>query len=217
MRKSQTLVKWRADRGKNVSGRLRLQTDNQLEAWGMTRRISALAAVVACAGICAGPAAASTANVSKATKLCGKVSASAVSSIIGYQVPTGSGLVINEKATKENDDIAFSALNCTFGLEKSLASIKKSVSLSVDTLSRSLTAAELKKLVEKEHSITGLKLKIVAYPSLGSEAYLTTFSDSGLSFESLATESGPTLYAATVESNISVSKLASLVKLAEKL
>jgi hypothetical protein len=217
MRASPALVKIGFDRNTDVSWRLRLQTHNQLGAWGMTRRISALAALVACVGVCAGPAAASTANSSKATKLCGKVSAAAVSSIIGYQVPTGSGLFLNEKASKENDYIAFSALDCTFGLEKSVASIKKSVGLSVETLSRSLTAAELKKLVEREDSITGLKLKIVAYPSLGSEAYLTTFSEAGLTVENLATESGQHLFAATVESSTSASKLASLVKLAETL
>ena len=181
----------------------------------MTRRISALAAVVACAGVCAGPAAASTA--SPATKLCGKVSASSVSSIIGYTVPTAVGTTVSEPASKKNDDIAFSALNCAFGAETSIADIKKSVSVSVETLSRSLTPAELEKLVQKLHTIPGVKIKIVPYPSLGNEAYLTTFSEGGITIASLAVGSGTKVFGATVQSASLTSKLPSLVKLAQQL
>ncbi len=183
----------------------------------MTRRISALAAAVACASVCAVPAAASTAPASTATQLCAKVSASSVSSIIGYKVPAAVGETINEKGTKANDDIAFSALYCSFGAETSIASLKKSVSLSTETLSRSLTPGELKKLVAKEHQAIGGNLKIVSYPSLGGEAYLTTFSEAGLTISSLAVESGTKLFGATVQASSLTSKLPSLVKLAEKL
>lgn len=184
----------------------------------MIGRISALAAAVACAGVvCAGPAAAKTTAPSKATELCGKVSASSVSSIIGYKVPAAVGLTISKKATKENDDIAFSALDCTFGAETSIAAIKKSVGVSIETLSRSLTSAELKQLLKNDNRTVGLKLKIVADPSLGNEAYLMTFSEAGLTVESLVTASGTKVFGATVESGSLASKLPSLVKLAEKL
>jgi len=182
----------------------------------MTRKISALFAAVACAGVCAGPAAAGTAP-SKATELCGKVSASAVSSIVGYTVPAAVGETVSLKPTKKNDDIGASALGCTFGSETSLASIKKSVSLVVDTLSRVPSAAEFKKLVEEEHTIPGLKAKIVAYPSLGSEAFLFSFSEAGITTKTLTVGSGTKLFGATVENNLSTSKLASLVKLAQNL
>jgi hypothetical protein len=183
----------------------------------MTRRISALAAVIACAGLYAGPAAASTAKPSQATKLCAKVSAASVSSIIGYQVPAAVGTTLNEPASKKNDEIAFSVVNCVFGSDTSIASIKKSVNVSFETLSRSLTPAELKKLVQKENSLTGVDLKIVPYPGLGSEAYLTTFSEAGLSVESLAVGSGKEVFGATVDTSTPTSKLVSLEKLAEKL
>jgi len=188
----------------------------------MTRRISALAAVVACAsvccaGVCAGPAGASTAHSSKATQLCGNVSASSVSSIIGYKVPAGVGTTVSHKATKQNDDVAFSVLNCTFGSDTSIASIKKSVSVSIETLSRSLSSTELEQLVKKEQDIPGLHFKIVRYPSLGSEAYLTTFSEQGLNVESIAMESGTKVFGGTVDTSTPISKVVSLVKLAQKL
>jgi len=183
----------------------------------MTRRIAALAAVVACAGVCAGPAAASTANSSKATQLCSKVSASTVSSIIGRTVPAATGTVLNEKASKENDDIAFSVLNCAYGSDTTIAAIKKTVDVSLETLSRSLTAADFKKLVDQEHALSGVGVKVVPYPSLGSEAFLVTVSEAGLKLESLAVESGTKVWGATAEGGLSTSKLASLVKLAAKL
>jgi hypothetical protein len=184
----------------------------------MTRTISALTAAVTCVGVCAGPAAASTANTSKATQVCGKVSASSVSSIVGYSVPAGVGISLRAPATKENDYISGTTIDCTFGASKSLATIKKSVNLDIETVSKSVNASELKKLVDKQQSTTGLKVKIVPYPGLGSESFLMSFSEGGITAETLVTaESGTHLVGATVESKLSVSKLASLVKLAEKL
>jgi hypothetical protein len=182
----------------------------------MKRRISALAAVVVCAGACAGAATARTANTSAATQQCSKISASSVSAIVGYKVPAATGLIDKEKATKQNFGIAFQTLDCTFGAEKSLASLKKSVSLSIETLSRSLTASELKKLVsEQEQKATGLKIS--PYPGLGGVSFYMTASAAGLHIESIATGSGTKLYGATVDSNLAKSKLASLVKLAQNL
>jgi hypothetical protein len=183
----------------------------------MTRRISALAGAVACAVVYAAPAAASTAHASKATQRCAKVSASSVSSIIGYKGPAAVGETINEKGTKANDDIAFSVLNCSFGAVTSIADLKKSVSVSTETLSHSVTPAELKKLVAKAHKAIGGNVKIVPYPSLGNEAYLTTYSEDGLTIASLAVGSGTKVFGATVQTSALTSKLASLIKLAEKL
>jgi hypothetical protein len=182
----------------------------------MKRSISAFAAAVACVGACAGTAAARTADSSAATQTCGKVSAASVSAIVGYKVPSGIGETLSEKATKKNDDIAYQLLSCSFGSETSLAGLKKSVAVSIETLSRSLTSAELKKLVSLQHE-TGLNLKIEPYSGLGAAAYYMAFSDGGFRVQSIVTASGTKLYGATVQSNISTSKLASLVKLAEKL
>ena len=126
-------------------------------------------------------------------------------------------MTLSHKATKANDNIAFSVLNCTFGSGTSIAALKKSVSVSIETLSRSLSASELGALVKKEQDIPGLHFKIVPYPGLGSEAYLTTFSEAGLNVESIATESGTKVFGATVDTSTPLSKVASLVKLAQKL
>jgi hypothetical protein len=182
----------------------------------MKRNISALAAVVVCAGTCAAAATARTAHTSAATQECSKVSASSVSAIVGYKVPAATGMADKEKASKQNFGIAFQTVDCTFGAETSLAAIKKSVSLSIETLSRSLTASELKKLVSvQEQHVTGLK--IVPYPGLGGASFYMTASTGGIHIESLATGSGTKLYSATVENNLSKSKLVSLIKLAQNL
>jgi hypothetical protein len=181
----------------------------------MKRRISALAAVLACAGACAGVATARTAHSSTATQECSKVSASAVSAIVGYKVPAATGLTVNEKASKKNFGISFQTLDCTFGAETSLAAIKKSVSVSIETLSRPLTSSELKKIDEQQLKAAGLKIE--PYSGLGGTSFYMTASVAGIHIESIATGSGTKLYGATVESNLSKSKLASLVKLAHNL
>jgi hypothetical protein len=181
----------------------------------MKRRISALAAAVVCAGACAGAATARTANTSAATKQCGKVSTSSVAAIVGHSVPAPVGQIISEKATKKNFDVAFQTLDCTFGTETSLAGIKKAVSVSIETLSRPLTSAELKKLVSEQQKTPGLK--ITPFPSLGGSAFYMTASAGGIKIESLVTGSGTKLYGATVETNLSTSKLESLLKLAQQL
>jgi hypothetical protein len=181
----------------------------------MKRSISALAAVVACAGACAGAATARTANTSAATKECSKVSPSSVSAIVGHSLPAPVGQTISEKATKKNFNVAFQTLDCTYGVETSLAGLKKAVSISIEKLSRSLTSAELKKLVAGQQKVAGLK--ITPYPALGGSAYYMTASTAGIRIESLVTGSGTKLYGATVQNNLSKSKLQSLLKLAQQL
>jgi hypothetical protein len=182
----------------------------------MKRSISALAAAVVCAGACAGAATARTANTSAATQECSKVSASSVSAIVGYKLPAATGEIITEKATKKNFGIAFQTLDCTFGVETSLAGLKKAVSVSIETLSRSLTSSELKKLVTSQ-LLKAAGLKVVPYSGLGGTSFYMTASAGGIHIESIATGTGTKLYGATVESNLSKSKLASLVKLAQNL
>jgi hypothetical protein len=182
----------------------------------MKRSISALAAVLVCAGTCAGAATARTAHSSAATQECSKVSPSSVSAIVGYKVPAATGLALNEKATKKSFGISFQTLDCTFGAETSLAALKKSVSIAIETLSRPLTTSELKKLVTNQE-IKAAGLKVASYPGLGGTSFYMTASAAGIHIESITTGSGTKLYAASVESNLSKSKLASLVKLAQSL
>jgi hypothetical protein len=175
-----------------------------------------MVAAVACVGVCAGPAVARTAE-SSATQQCSKVSASSVSSVVGYSVPAATGLTLTAKPTKENDDISGTTLDCDYGKFTSIASIKKSVNITFETISKSVNTAEVKVLAEKTASDTNGHLKIAAYPALGNEAFLMTFSISGITAESLVTANGTKLYGATLYGNVASSKLASLVKLAEKL
>jgi hypothetical protein len=183
----------------------------------MKRSISMLVAAVVCAGIFAGAAVARTAE-SSATQLCGKVSASSVSSVIGYTVPAAIGTTLTAKASKENDGISGSTLSCSFGSAKSMAQLKKTVELSYETVSKSLSAAEVKVLVNRTASLTGgLHVKISSYSGLSGESYLMSFSESGITVESLVSANGTKLYGATVYGNLAASKLANLVKLAEKL
>jgi hypothetical protein len=184
----------------------------------MKRIISALAASLVCAGACAAAATARTANSSAATKQCSKVSAGSVSSVVGHQLPTGVGMIINEKATKKNFNVAYQTLSCTYGLETSLAALKKSVIISEETLSRSLSSKELKKLLQIQQKTTGTKIKIVPYSGLGGTAYYMSFSDANIDVQSIITASGTKFYGATVDSStVTKSQLASLVKLAQKL
>jgi hypothetical protein len=199
----------RGDSGCNI--------DNQLGAWGMKRSISTLVAAVVCAGIFAGAAVARTAE-SSATQLCSKVSASSVSSVIGYKVPAAAGTTLAAKATKTNDFISGSTLICSFGSDTSMAALKKTVELSYETVSKTLSAAELKVLFAKTSTLAkGLKVKFSAYPALGGESFLMSFSEAGISVESLVAANGTKLYSATVYGDLATSKLANLVKLAEKL
>lgn len=187
----------------------------------MTRRISALAAVVACAGVCcagvcAGPAGASTAHSSKATQLCGNVSASSVSSIIGYKVPAGVGTTVSHKATKQNDDVAFSVLNCTFGSDTSIASIKKSVSVSIETLSRSLSSTELEQLV-KGAGHTGAALQDRSVPQPRKRGVPDDVLGARAQRREHRHGVGNKVFGGTVDTSTPISKVVSLVKLAQKL
>jgi hypothetical protein len=181
----------------------------------MKRSISAMAAVIACAGACAGAAVARTADTSKATQACSKVSPSSVSAIVGYKVPAATGLIIKEKASKRNFGISFQTLDCTFGSPKSLAALKKSVSVSIETLSRPLTASELKTLTQRQLKAAGLKIE--PYSGFGGTSLYMTASAAGIHIQSIVTTSGTKVYGATVENTLAKSKLASLVKLAQSL
>ncbi len=183
----------------------------------MKRNILALAAALACAGACAGTATARKANFTEPpNEKCAVVSRGSVSSVVGYLLPAPVGMVLAEPATKKNYNVAATTLTCTFGLGTSVASLKKAVTISKETLSRSLSAAEIQKLLALQQK-SAEKIKVVPYSGLGEKAYYMTFSDATIHVESIFTASGRKLYGATVDSNLSKSKLANLVKLAEKL
>ncbi len=143
-----------------------------------------------------------------------------VSGVVGYSVPAPVGMDFHEQATNKNYNVSSVTLSCTFGLETTVASQKKAVIISEETLSRSLSKADMQKLLalqQKSEQKSAEKIKVVPYSGLGGTAYYMTFSDATIHVESIFTASGKKSYGATVDSNLSKSKLANLVKLAEKL
>src|SRR5580704_12869820 len=64
--------------------------------------------------------------------ICSKVSAGAVSAIIGYSLPAATAGTVDIKATKQNDEISGVVTACTFGPQTSLTAIKKDVILQIE-------------------------------------------------------------------------------------
>jgi len=66
------------------------------------------------------------------SSFCSKVSASAVSAIVGYKVPAGVFGTFKIKPAKENYETSGTDTTCTYGAETSMATIVKSVTLSFE-------------------------------------------------------------------------------------
>jgi hypothetical protein len=154
---------------------------------------------------------------SRTSSVCSKVSAAAVSSIIGYKVPAGVPFTRSIKPTKENYEISGTETICTYGAETSMATILKAVSLSFESISKPLTSAEMQQSLAKASSLA--KFKFSAYTGLGVPAFYFSLTESGITGQGITGVIGGTNYfGASVESkNVSTSKLAALAKLAEKL
>jgi hypothetical protein len=183
----------------------------------MKRNISALAAALACAAACAVTATARMANFTEpANERCAAVSRGSVSGVVGYLLPAPVGMISAAPATKKDYNVASTTLSCTFGLGTSVASLKRAVIISEETLSRPLSAAEMQKLLALQQQ-SAEKIKVVPYSRLGGRAFYMTFSDATIHVESIYKASGRKFYGATVESDLSKSKLANLVRLAERL
>jgi hypothetical protein len=143
------------------------------------------------------------------------VSASSVSAIVGYSVPTGTFFGDTIKATKQNDEIAAVERSCIFGSETSLAALKSDVVLAVEVTSKPLTGQELRFALKQA---TALKFSFVPYSGLGMKAFYYTFNISGTSVQGLAAINGRRIYSAGLyTATPQTSELAALVKLAEKL
>ena len=188
----------------------------------LTCRPSRAAAVmigIAAAGLLAVPSAAqAAARAELGSSICSSVSASSVSAIVGYRLPAATFSTVNLKATKTNDEISAVASSCTYGAETSMAALPKTVVLSLEVTSRSLTTAELKKTVAQAQSIKGLKMTITPYSGLGMPALYFTFSEAGITAQGISALNGTKEYGANVfTKTASKSEIAALVKLAEKL
>ena len=143
------------------------------------------------------------------------VSASSVSAIVGYSVPTGTFFGDTIKATKQNDEIAASVKSCIFGSQTSLKALAKDVILSYEVTSKPLTGSEL------QHALTqaeALKFKFTPYSGLGMTAYYYTFTVGGTPVQGMAAIDGTKIYSAGIYIKAPAAhELAALVQLAEKL
>jgi hypothetical protein len=181
--------------------------------------------VIALIGLAAGgvgmvPGAAGAAGAtttSHASSICSKVPASKVAAIVGYSVPAGQLDSITLPASKTNYEISTKSISCTYGNETSLATLPKVVILTIETTSKSLTAAEFKQSIAKLAS-DGVKMTIKPYSGLGGTAYYFTYSEAGINAQGLSVFNGTQGFGAAVESNkLSQAKLAQLTKLAGSL
>jgi hypothetical protein len=146
--------------------------------------------------------------------ICVKVSTASVSAIVGYSLPTPSADTVDLKATKSNDEISSVVTSCTYGAY-TLAALPKDVILDFAVTSRPLTPAEVTKGLSQAQKI---KMHIVPYHGLGMTAYYYSFTETGITIQGISGTQGVKEYGAAVYTkNMSLSKLADLVQLAEKL
>lgn len=162
-----------------------------------------------------GAAQASSGPKPSAAAICDKVSAASVSAIVGFSVPAATASANNLKATKENDEISATVMSCTYGSETSLAALAKTVGLVYEVTSKPLTAAELKKGLAEGQK---LNINAVPYSGLGLSAFYYSFTAGGVLTQGITGLRDKDEYGAFVYTKaVSTSKLAALVRLAERL
>lgn len=151
------------------------------------------------------------------SSVCNRVSTSAISSIVGYKVPSGTLNVSHLKPTTSNYETSGVETTCTYGGFTSVAAVLKEVTLTYEVLSKPLTTAEIQGTLAKASSIA--KLKFIAYSGLGVPGFYFSITEGGLTGQGITgILTGTRLFGASVESKtLSKSKIAALAKLAEKL
>jgi hypothetical protein len=165
-----------------------------------SRRRALLLGTVVALGLVAVPATAQASSRQElASSYCSKVSAASVSAIVGHSVPAGSFSTYKVKATKTNDEISGVVSSCTYGAVTSVAALAKDVKYA-------LSQAEK------------LKIKFTPYSGLGMTAFYYTFTETGITIQGMDAIAGTKSYSAGIYTKTpAISKLASLVRLAEKL
>ena len=150
-----------------------------------------------------------------AAAMCHKVSAASVSAIVGFSVPPATASTDDLKPTKENYEISAVVTSCAYGSETSLAALARTVGLVYEVTSRPLTAAELKKGLAQGQK---LDINAVPYSGLGLPAFYYRFTTGGVFTQGITGLRNENEYGAFVYSKaVSTSKIADLVRLAEKL
>lgn len=154
---------------------------------------------------------------SLSTSVCNHVSAAAISSIVGYKVPSGTLSVNHLKPTASNYETTGVETTCTYGGLTNIAALLKDVTLTYEVLSRSLTTAQMQAAISKISSAA--KFKFSPYPGLGVPGYYFSLTAGGYTGQGMTgVLSGTRYFGASVENTtLSKAKLAALAKLAEKL
>ena len=150
------------------------------------------------------------------SSICSKVSAASVSAIAGFAVPAATTTTRNLAATAANYGISAVVTTCTFGAQATVAELTKDVSLVFEVTSKPITTREIRQSLAKSASAS-LKITVTPYSGLGVSAVDVTTTGAGVRGEGITAVVGTKVYSATVFTSLSLSKLASLVKLAETL
>ena len=175
-----------------------------------------LLGTVVALGLVAVPAAAQASSRAElASSYCNKVSAASVSAIVGHSVPAGSLFTDKVKPTKSNHEISAVVWSCIYGVATSVTALAKDVVLSLEVTSKPLTGAEMQYSLSQAEK---LKMKFTPYSGLGMTAFYYTFTETGITIQGMVAIAGTNNYSAGVYTKTpAVSKLAALVRLAEKL
>jgi hypothetical protein len=150
------------------------------------------------------------------SSICATVSAASVSTIVGFAVPAPTTATRNLAATPANYGISAVVTTCTFGAQATVADLTKDVSLVFEVTSKPITTREIKQSLAKTASAS-LKIAVTSYSGLGVPAVYEITTGGGIRGEGITALVGTKVFSANVFSTLSMSKLASLVKLAEKL
>ncbi len=182
-----------------------------------SRRPALLLATVVALGLVAVPATAQASSLTKVkSSYCSKVSAAAVSAIVGHSVPAGSPSTDIIKATKANHGISAVVSSCIYEVGTGVAALANDVVLSLEVTSSPLTAAEFQSGLSQAAK---LKIKFTPYSGFAKmTAFYYTYTLSGIFIQGMVAISGTNNYSAGIYTKTpAISTLAALVKLAEKL
>ena len=137
-----------------------------------------------------------------------------VAAIVGHSVPTPTGTAIDLKPNALNHELSAVGTSCEFSTGTSLAALKKTVVVTNEITSTPLTATA----VEAGLKVATSTVSAEPYGGLGIQgiSYTQTL-PGGITVYGMIGFNGKTEDGAAVYAPLSKSKLASLVKLAEKL
>ncbi len=169
--------------------------------------------VISSAAILAVPTIAGAAP-SANSQICGKVSDSSIGAIVGYEIVAPEFTSQPFPASTSNGGVSTVDDSCAYAPSNPL---NKIVNLHLETTSKAVTLAGLKKLIGTENG-GGAKITTASYPGLGHPAEYALINLYGSYSQEIDVINGKAIYSASIgDKTLSKAKLASLAKLAEKL